>query len=377
MAQEESKFIKYLNNKVQIKEKAPVGDNIAIYVRPGDKIDLEALGINLENAKFKLIGGDIVLEMAGAGNYTFVSLALMGYAENTPEFIGLGGMVTSLSAILSNIEEINALPINSVVTNEFVNLPDASEQDKKNKANEEKKNEATPQVIVIDNNIAMDDNISQNLAESTAQFFEQSIEESVANENISMKTKTDKAKSTKTEDAAVEGIEPTLSFNIDIQHVEIRENTITDANGKTLTVYGGGGTSYANIYPNNYNTVDKDRLVSQTKTEAIDYSDKKFGSYDNVVIYADDPALFDITKTSRTVSLTANQPEGFAITELIISSSSFPSGFEILYGVKSGNSWILKKDDPTTDVIEGFTIDNKGAINFTFSVNNSTFADKT
>ena len=223
----------------------------------------------------------------------------------------------------------------------------------------------------------MDDNISQNLAESTAQFFEQSIEESVANENISMKTKTktNKAKSTKTEDskedAAVEGIEPTLSFNIDIQHVEIRENTITDANGKTLTVYGGGGTSYANIYPNNYNTVDKDRLVSQTKTEAIDYSDKKFGSYDNVVIYADDPALFDITKTSRTVSLTANQPEGFAITELIISSSSFPSGFEILYGVKSGNSWILKKDDPTTDVIEGFTIDNKGAINFTFSVNNT------
>ena len=135
MAQEESKFIKYLNNKVQIKEKAPVGDNIAIYIRPGDKIDLEALGINLENAKFKLIGGDIVLEMPGAGNYTFVSLALMGYGENTPEFIGVGGKVTSLSAILSNIEEINALPINSVVTNEFVNLPDASEQDKKNKAN--------------------------------------------------------------------------------------------------------------------------------------------------------------------------------------------------------------------------------------------------
>ena len=77
MAQEESKFIKYLNNKVQIKEKAPVGENIAIYIRPGDKIDLEALGINLENAKFKLIGGDIVLEMAGAGNYTFVSLAYM------------------------------------------------------------------------------------------------------------------------------------------------------------------------------------------------------------------------------------------------------------------------------------------------------------
>jgi hypothetical protein len=63
-------------------------------------------------------------------------ISLNGIWGNTPEFIGVGGKVTSLSAILSNIEEINALPINSIVTNEFVNLPNASEQDKKNKANE-------------------------------------------------------------------------------------------------------------------------------------------------------------------------------------------------------------------------------------------------
>lgn len=73
MAQEDSKFIKYLDNKVQVKTKVPVGNNIAVYVRPGDKIDLEALGINLDTAKFKLIGGDIVLEMPGSGSFTFVS----------------------------------------------------------------------------------------------------------------------------------------------------------------------------------------------------------------------------------------------------------------------------------------------------------------
>ena len=77
MSKDKETLVKYLDGKVQIKSKPLAGENIPVYVRPGDKIDLEALGINLENAKFKLIGGDIVLEMAGAGNYTFVSLAYM------------------------------------------------------------------------------------------------------------------------------------------------------------------------------------------------------------------------------------------------------------------------------------------------------------
>ena len=117
MANEETKFIKYLENKVQIKGKPPVGDSMAVYVRPGDKMDLEALGLNLETVKFKLVGGDIVLDIPGGGSFTFVSLALMGYGDAAPEFLGMGGKPITLGAILSNIEEINALPINSVVTN--------------------------------------------------------------------------------------------------------------------------------------------------------------------------------------------------------------------------------------------------------------------
>ena len=108
MAKEESKFVKYLDNKVEIKGKPPVGESVAVYIRPGDKIDIEALGIDLETAKFKLIGGDIVLELPNSGSYTFVSLALMSYSDSQPEFIGKGGKITSLSTILSNIEEINA-----------------------------------------------------------------------------------------------------------------------------------------------------------------------------------------------------------------------------------------------------------------------------
>jgi hypothetical protein len=86
--------------------------------------------------------------------------------------------------------------------------------------------------------------------------------------------------------------------------------------------------------------------MAQTDAEMIDYSDKKFGSYDRVVIYADDSALFNETTTSRTIVLNPNQPEGFAITQITISSNSLPSGFKILNGVQSGNSWIIQKDYP-------------------------------
>ena len=375
MAQEDSKFIKYQDNKVQIKTKAPAGSNVAVYVRPGDKIDLEALGINLDTAKFKLIGGDMVLEIPGSGSFTFVSLALMGFNTDAPEFIGLGGKITTLSSLLSNMDEINALPINSVATSEFVNIPDAtSDQEKKNKTTEENQNQATPQVIVIDNNVAADENsnISESLAESASVDVAKSVDvATTVNINTSTKTSSSSSSSSKTEESIVEGIVPTLSFDIDVQHVEISESTLSDASGNALVVYGGGGISYTNIYPNTYNTSSKTGLIAQTTGESIDYSTTGSASYDRVIIYADDPTLFDSTTTSRTVSLTATQPEGFEITQLTISSDSLPSGFEVINGVKSGNTWTIQKDDESTDAVEGFTIDSSGAITFTFSVNNT------
>ena len=77
MAKDKETLVKYLDGKVQIKGKPLAGENIPVYVRPGDKIDLELLGLNLETAKFKLVGGDLILEIPGAGEFTFVSLALI------------------------------------------------------------------------------------------------------------------------------------------------------------------------------------------------------------------------------------------------------------------------------------------------------------
>ena len=113
-------------------------------------------------------------------------------------------------------------------------------------------------------------------------------------------TKTDSKKSSssssKQEDnvASVEGIEPTLSFDIDIQHVQIRENTVIDSTlNKKHYLFMVEEVSLIQIFIHKIIlVVDKTKLVLQTSPEIIDYSDKKFGSFDNVVIYADDSALF-------------------------------------------------------------------------------------
>ena len=146
MAKDKETLVKYLDGKVQIKGKPLAGENIPVYVRPGDKIDLELLGLNLETAKFKLVGGDLILEIPGAGEFTFVSLALMGYSGDAPEFLGAAGKIITLNSILSNIDDINALPINSTPTNEYINML--------NEIAQENKKEVAPQVIIIDNNPA-------------------------------------------------------------------------------------------------------------------------------------------------------------------------------------------------------------------------------
>jgi len=40
--------------------------------------------MDIENANYKLVGGDLVLEVPGGGTITFVSMALMAYHENAP-----------------------------------------------------------------------------------------------------------------------------------------------------------------------------------------------------------------------------------------------------------------------------------------------------
>ena len=265
MAAQDSKFVKYLDKKVKVVEKPANGQNVAVYARPGDEVDLAALGMDIENANYKLVGGDLVLEVPGGGTITFVSMALMAYHENAPLLTNAGRQV-SLASILANVDDINAVPVKSIATNQAVHLPDSSSDDeKKNKSDDGKSQaQAAAPVVFVDNHkdVSSNDGIGKSLDDGVDRAKAQDVSTDVG-PGISMVTKTQDNTKTQTQTSQVEGIQPTLKFDIDIQHVGITETTTTTVNGKTLTVYGGGGTSYANIYPDNYNKVDKDKLVAK------------------------------------------------------------------------------------------------------------------
>lgn len=116
----------------------------------------------------------------------------MGYGDNPPLFIS-GNKQLSLSNILSNIEDINALPINSLITNEYINIPDAtSDEEKKNKTTEQQ-NKA-PQVIVIERDAVIEnDAIGLSLDDSPFDKKAEDIEVS-SNTFISMSTSTNDKK---------------------------------------------------------------------------------------------------------------------------------------------------------------------------------------
>ena len=64
----------------------------------------------------------------------------------------------------------------------------------------------------------------------------------------------------------------------------------------------------------------------------------------------------------------ANQPEGFSIDRITISSTNKNIGFDIPNSPKNGSSWTLIKDNPDTKEIEGFTFDSDGNIVISFSM---------
>lgn len=97
-----------------MKKEPQKGQNVAVYVRPGDDIEFDLDGVALESLEYRLVGGDIVVQLPSGGLLTFVSMALMGYSDNPPGFTGMGGQKFTLGQVLSQIEEVNDLPFTSI-----------------------------------------------------------------------------------------------------------------------------------------------------------------------------------------------------------------------------------------------------------------------
>ena len=154
----DNKYIKYQNKSVRIVEKPANGENISVYVRPGDLVDFKIPGIDFEDLEYQLVGGDIVIDIPGYGTFTFVSMALMGYNDTPPKFASNSGKEFSLGDILSEVEEINSLPIDSLVSNAEINIPDNTAKENEEGDETQNNSQATPQVIIQEIEVAPEEN---------------------------------------------------------------------------------------------------------------------------------------------------------------------------------------------------------------------------
>ena len=106
--------LQYEDKKVVVKKAPLKGQNVAVYVRPGDDVAYDMEDVDVASLDYRLVGGDIVVTMPNGGIFTFVSMALMGYGENPPSFLGTSAQKFTLGDVLSQIEEVNDLPFDSI-----------------------------------------------------------------------------------------------------------------------------------------------------------------------------------------------------------------------------------------------------------------------
>jgi len=349
----DSELVQYKDKKVQLKTPPEKGENISVYVRPGDEVDFNLNGINVNDLQYKLVGGDIIIDIPNQGSFTFVSMALMGYSD-APPFFNLGGATKlSLDSILTAIEEVNDLPLTSISASLEVKIDQEAKED-----NPEVEK---PPIIIIQEVIVYvekEDN-PEEPNENPNLYPEPPVE--LPDEYPFPEDPAPK-KPSKTEDdigpSDGAGVPAALTFDIDIQHIHVSDSTTAGV----MVVQGGGGTSYDNFYPGTQAQAYKNGagLVKQGDAEIIDYRNTTSNEANKLIINADDPAFFDTNIISREIVLSPSQPIGFGITSITISSGGFPVDFDIANSTAGVNSFSLIKDDLDTPGIEGFTVDSDG-----------------
>ncbi|MEJ5168842.1 MAG: calcium-binding protein, partial [Arcobacteraceae bacterium] len=357
-------ILSYQAKKVTVKKEPVKGQNVAVYVRPGDQVEFNVEGLDLESLEYRLVGGDIVVQLPSGGLMTFVSMALMGYSDNPPGFMGMGGQAFSLGQILSQVGEVNDLP--------FTSLPveaNIQQEDKVKKIVEELEETLKQVSQMVVQQEYIEEATKTKEADDALKFSQPPVEipEVVQNDYTSDKT----TNPITPNPAKVEGVLPTLTFDIDIQHIASVDSITGSGLATTLNVIGGGGGVYANDYPSNPALSE---LQKQTNAEDIDYRSATSSIANQSVMTADNPTFFGETYTSRLVKLSPSQPAGFGLT--VIKVSGIPSGASIVGGTAQGGGvWLINKAD---DLTGGFTVNpNNGEINFAIKYETNVSADFT
>jgi Ca2+-binding RTX toxin-like protein len=368
--------VSYEDKKVVLSAPPNAGENTNVFSRPGDKIEFD---FDISQAKYRLVGGDIVLELPNESYLTFVNMGIMAFSDNAPEFMLPGGITIPSTAILNKISDISEIPTDGIITNNTATV--ISMDDMVNQENfvpkeqveqlEQARQEAQEKLQEVMDMMQSRASLSQSLQDEEPQEL-QSVAQKLENQELvgkfteeppayipednppqefrSTKKFTSNASSTQTEEmepikklpeAEEEGetltlnaksnvedaAEATLQFDFGFYQVASELEKSSDPSEPTKAL-GGGGSKLGN----------KDTSPeAQIEAETIDLRDSVKPS----VIYADDPALFgdDGEFITRLVRIKPQQPEGFGVTD--ISISGLPGSFEVIGGSGGSGEWSL------------------------------------
>lgn len=328
-----------------------------IHVKPGETVDLE--GLSYDQAQIEIVGADIIIiNPETGGKVVLPGLGLILFDEEQAPVITLNGqnitaqMFSAKLGTVANVSESEYISFTSLdVTDEAPEEQKELSDENKNEVIEELKQEnavLTQQIQEIteiqEDTELMLASLSLENAELQASKSDETeekqerptpkVEEPPPLEENTF-TSNDDAASSSTSSASAQEEEPTssetssvsiFSFKSFLLQSESVQGTEDVMGIPTFVARGGGGSADATFNPNN---------TIQLQSEVLDLSART----DDIVVYADNPDLFDDTHMSRAIEISPSFPDGFEFTSASI--SGLPVGYELVGAVFAGGVYTI------------------------------------
>lgn len=322
--------VSYGKNALSLKAPPASGENINLFLRPGDQLNS---AIDLSKAEYQIVGTDVIAILPNGGKITFISLGMMAFEENPPIVKLPGGDTFNVAEILNRVDKIVQAPKDSILASGNVIVQD-TEQNSENE-NEAKSEDEIPKdynAYYVDPqpNIKPQDEIGPK--QESGKYLNEPLDFTSTADSVA--SSTHKADSMETQSKSKDNIadvSAALSFDLAFYQIKAQEDATTLA--PSLKVLGGTGSALGNV---------SSTPSAQFEAETIDYRNNS----QQQVIIADNPQYVSDTFMTKLVRINVSQPVGFGITTIDIAGLS--NGFQILNSDgtaanSTGGGWSLSK----------------------------------
>jgi Ca2+-binding RTX toxin-like protein len=331
-----------------------------IHLKPNDELNLD--GLSYDKAQIEIISADIIVINPDTGSKAvFPGLGLILFDDAQAPTITFNGQVVTPKMFGDKIGTVSG-----VTKNDYVSFTSLEVTDEKPEA-EEENTDKDDSAEVVEELTEENEKLQQELKELTEVTEESEfLLASLSSENAQLQAKANEidkppeenegefsdvsesgspvqeensftssddasasssASSTATETAApINASVSEFSFRSFLLQPGASEATEDVMGTPTFVVRGGGGNADSTFNPDS---------TVQLSSEVLNYTSRT----DDIVVFADDAALFDDSNLTRAVELVPSLPDGFDITGAVV--SGLPAGFEIVGATFAGGEYTL------------------------------------